>query len=72
MQMTLSTEQEFILPYLNLMDPSARGWSIWSFTDLDWSIVSGLPKTTRMRTYHCEDVEDGQRLLAECFPLNVD
>lgn len=67
--MTLSSEQVFIIPYLNRMDPSPKGWSIWSFTDLDWSLLTGLPGKSRMREYYCEDLEEGESLLAECSEI---
>ena len=59
------TEQAFMIPYLNRMDPSPKGWSIWTFTDLDWSLLSGLPGKSYMRRYYCEELEEGQRLLAD-------
>jgi len=62
-------EQAFIIPPLGHRSRASKGWSIWTFTDLDWCIMAGLPGTAYMRTYHCEDLEDGQRLLAECYPL---
>lgn len=66
-QMTLSSEQVFCIPYLNKMDPSPKGWSIWTFTDLDWSLLGALPGKSYMRQYYCEDVEATERLLAECM-----
>ena len=55
-----------MIPYLNKVDPSPKGWSIWTFTDLDWSLIGNLPGKSRMGKFYCEDLEDGQRLLAEC------
>jgi hypothetical protein len=64
--MTLSSEQAFIIPYLNNMDPSAKVWSIWTFTDLDWSLMRGLPVRRYMRGYYCDELEEDQRILADC------
>ena len=64
--MTLSTGQAFLIPYHNMVEPSPVGWSIWTFTDLDWALLRGLPGTSYMRKYYCEDLEEGQRILAEC------
>ena len=58
-----STEQVFAIPYLNRVDPSPKGWSIWTFTDLDWALV--LPKSVG-RKYQCEDLEEAELLLAGC------
>lgn len=58
----------FIVPYENSMDhkeSQAQGWSIWKFTDLDWSISAGLP--AGVGVYQCSELEEGQRLLAECW-----
>jgi hypothetical protein len=60
------SEQAFMIPYLNKVDPSPKGWSIWTFTDLDWYLLSGLPGKSYMRRYYCEELEDGQHLLADC------
>ena len=62
--MTLSAEQMFVIPYLNRVDPSPIGWSIWTFTDLDWALLSG--RREKGYVNYCEDLEEGQRLLAEC------
>jgi hypothetical protein len=72
--MNFSYEQAFSIPYLNRVDPSPRGWSIWTFTDLDWMLLSGLPGKGYMRKYYCEDLEESHRLLAECHvdALNVE
>lgn len=43
-----------------------KGWTIWTFTDLDWLIMQGLPMNAYLRRYHCEDLEESQRLLADC------
>ena len=67
--MTLSSEQVFMIPYLHKMDPSPTGWSIWSFTDLDWSLISALPGKSKMGEYYCKDLEEEQHLLAECSDL---
>jgi hypothetical protein len=64
--MTLSSEQVFTIPCLNKVDPSPKGWSIWTFTDLDWSILGSLPVKSCTREYFCADLEEEQRLLAEC------
>ncbi len=61
-------EQGFIIPNLDHAEAAPKGWSIWKMTSLDWSILRGLPGKAYMRPYFVEDVEDGQRLLAECAP----
>jgi hypothetical protein len=43
-----------------------KGWTIWTFTDLDWLIMQGLPVQARHARCHLEDLEEGQRLLADC------
>lgn len=43
-----------------------KGWTIWTFTDLDWLLMQGLPVNAYLRRYRCEDLEESQRLLAEC------
>jgi hypothetical protein len=42
------------------------GWSIWTFTDLDWVIIGGMYE--KGYTNNRENLEDSQpeRLLAEC------
>ena len=61
------TEHAFIIPYRNRLEPSSRGWSIWTFTDLDWALLSSLPGKYYMRAYCCEELECNERLLTECF-----
>jgi hypothetical protein len=61
-------EQGFAIPYVNTVEPSPVGWSIWKMTDLDWSILRGLPGRAATRQYFVEDIEDGRRLMAECTP----
>jgi hypothetical protein len=55
-------------PYLKLSTHMTLkqefGWSIWTFTDLDWAIIGGLHEKGYVN--YCEDLEEGQRLLAEC------
>lgn len=45
----------------------SKAWTIWTFTDLDWLIMQGLPVKAYMRRYYCEDLEESQRLLDECW-----
>lgn len=58
--------QGFIIPSLNSTPKSPKGWTVWTFTDMDWLIMQGLPVKAYVRRFHCEEVEEGQRLLAEC------
>ena len=67
LKLQMTSEQAFIIPYLNKMDPSPKGWSIWTFTDLDWSLLGSLPEKSYMRQYYCEEVEEAEGLLAECM-----
>ncbi len=62
----MCAEQVFAIPYLNKMDPSPKGWSIWTFTDLDWCLLRALPGKSYIKEYQCEDLEEGQHLLQEC------
>jgi hypothetical protein len=61
-----NTGQAFVIPCLHSTDTSSQGWTIWTFTDLDWLIMQGLPVNAYLLLYHCEDIEEGQRLLADC------
>lgn len=58
--------QGFVIPALNSTPKSSKGWTVWSFTDMDWLLMQGLPIKCYLQRFHCEDVEDGQRLLADC------
>lgn len=62
------TEQAFVIPSSAI--PSADsciGWSIWTFTDLDWHLLRGLPAHTWLRRYRfADDVNEAASLLAEC------
>ena len=60
------TEHAFMIPYQNRVEPSVTRWSIWTFNDLDWALLSSLPGKYYMRAYRCEDLEYSERLLAEC------
>ena len=57
--------QALEMPRSGNLYPS-KGWTIWTFTDLDWLIMQGLPVNAYLRRYHCEDLEESQLLLAEC------
>lgn len=61
------SEHAFVIPYQNRVDPSPVGWSIWTFTDLDWALLSALPGKYYMNAYLAEDLEYSERLLAECW-----
>ena len=65
---TLIPQQAFTIPFSPRADltPSRAGWSIWTFTDLDWHLLRGLPEGGWLRRYRCcEDVNE-ETLLAEC------
>lgn len=61
------SEHAFVIPYLNRVEPSTLSWSIWSFTDLDWALLSALPGKYYMNAYYAEELEETERLLADCF-----
>lgn len=70
-------ESEFLIP-----DETALGqaiglpnlskdwtdWSVWTFTELDRHIRQGLPVQTYLKQFHpCDDLEESQKLLADCL-----
>ena len=59
-------EQAFAIPCLHHSPRHAKGWTVWTFTDLDWLIMQGLPVKSYMRSYSCQELEEHQKLLAEC------
>lgn len=60
------TGQGFVIPALNCTPKSSKGWTVWTFTDMDWLLMQGLPVKCYLHRFHCEDEEDGRRLLSEC------
>lgn len=66
-----ATGQGFIIPALNSTPKSRNGWTVWTFTDMDWLLMQGLPVQCYLKRFRCEDVEDGQRLLSECGAAGI-
>ena len=67
----LTSQQAFVIPYppREGLAQSAVGWSIWSFTDLDWHLLRGLPASSWLRRYrfsNSEETAEAERLLADC------
>jgi hypothetical protein len=69
----LNSQQAFVVPSYAIHPPrmdltqSPVGWSIWSFTDLDWHLLRGLPANAWLRRYRFSgDAAEAERLLAEC------
>ena len=66
------TEQAFVIPPCEIPPQDSRnGWSIWTFTDLDWHLIRGLPAHTRERRVRFgDDANEAASLLAECGAVN--
>ncbi len=69
----LNPQQAFVVPSNADQQPSKYltqshvGWSLWTFTDLDWHLLSGLPANAWFRRYRFSgDTAEAERLLAEC------
>jgi hypothetical protein len=65
----LTVQHAFEIPYHPRVDlaPSQVGWSIWSFTALDWHLLHTLPAHPWLRRYRCaSETAEAEGLLAEC------
>jgi hypothetical protein len=63
----MMSSQAFVIPSGVETVPSHAGWSIWTFTDLDWHLLRGLPAHAWLRRYRfTADTEEAESLLAEC------
>ena len=58
-------EQMILIPYEWEESIPGSDWSIWKLTELDWSILRGLPGNSS-RVSCKEETEECQRLLNEC------
>ena len=60
-------EQAFVIPQTHAEHARPHGWTIWTFTDLDWHLLRGMPAHAWLRRYRfASDVEEAERLLADC------
>ena len=73
--------QAFVIPSSAFPLPAALpsadaahfGWSIWTFTDLDWHLLRGLPAHAWLRRYRfTADTDEAESLLAECDGCDAD
>ena len=61
-------QEAFIIPFDSTDDYlPAADWSIWTFTDLDWHLLHGLPAGAWLRRGdYWVDRFESETLLAEC------